>query len=81
MIAAHDEPGGVLVVGVEEGLEVEGRHFEYGHILLRNSKGLLVLAPPGTVLTIPEEQSFCGRTYEPGTFVVPSDSKFPPAQF
>jgi hypothetical protein len=73
---SHELPGGVLVVGVSR-WEHGTQTYEYGHILLRNTKKELVIAPPGTSITISEEQYILSELYEAGTYVVPADSKFP----
>jgi hypothetical protein len=76
IVGGHEEPGGVLVVCVKEGWTSGSTRYEYGHILLRNSKRDLVLAPPGTPLTIPHRMLILGRLYDPGTVVVPESCKF-----
>jgi len=68
-------PGAVFVVGVPEGVRAGGKSFSYRQIILLNPKGEHVLAPPGTVLTIPDEIPFVD--IKPGRFVVPSDSMIP----
>ncbi len=70
------KPGAVLVVCVVE-WKTDRTLFKKGDILLVNSKGETVLAPPGTVLTIPGDLVVLGREYEQGEFRVPKDSKFP----
>jgi len=77
LVLPQDEPGAVIVAGVKEGIDIGGCHFDYGTILVRTSSGKLIVARPGTIITIPRQQVICGREYQPGTFQVPADSKFP----
>jgi hypothetical protein len=71
------EPGGVLVVGTENGWSDGATHFEYRHILLTDAKRDMVLAEPGTVIRLAKPNTILGYALPAGEFIVPADSKIP----
>ena len=70
-------PGAVYVVGVPDGVTIEGKQYEYRRVLVRNAKGEVVPAESGCVLSIPKEITILEKTYQPGKIRVAQDGKFP----
>jgi hypothetical protein len=71
-------PGAVFVVGIEDGMEAEGKKFQYRDIFVRDAAGEIILAPAGAIITIPLDIELFGNKYSKSQrFVVPNDSKFP----
>lgn len=70
-------PGAVFVVGVADNVLAGGKTFTSRQIIILTSKPEYILAPPGMTITIPGEVEILGKTYGPGKFTVPQDSKMP----
>ena len=70
-------PGAVFVVGCQGGVTIDGSSYAYGDVIVRTQDRALVLAPPGTELTVPGDVTLLGQSYHPGKITVTVESKLP----